>query len=77
MTDRALELFKCGFNCAQSVFAAFAPRSGLDESIALRVAAAFGGGMARCNSVCGAVSSGLMVLGLSMNCVDKDKRATL
>lgn len=77
MTDRALELFDQGFNCAQSVFAAFAPSFGLDESIALRVATAFGGGMSRCNGVCGVVSGALMVLGISMNSADKDAREQL
>jgi C_GCAxxG_C_C family probable redox protein len=77
MTDKALQLFDQGFNCAQSVFAAFAPRFGLGEPSALKIAAAFGGGMSRCGSVCGAVSGALMVLGLSMNCVDKDAREQL
>jgi C_GCAxxG_C_C family probable redox protein len=77
MTDKALQLFDQGFNCAQSVFAAFAPRFGLDEPSALKIAAAFGGGMSRCGSECGVVSGALMVLGLSMNCVDKDAREQL
>jgi C_GCAxxG_C_C family probable redox protein len=77
MTDKALQLFDQGFNCAQSVFVTFAPRFGLDEPSALKIAAAFGGGMSRCGSVCGAVSGALMVLGLSANRVDKDAREQL
>jgi hypothetical protein len=77
MTDKALRLFDQGFNCAQSVFVTFAPRFGLDEPSALKIAAAFGGGMSRCGSVCGVFSGALMVLGLSMNCVHKDAREQL
>ena len=32
--DRAVELFKEGFNCSQSVFTAFAHRFGIDEDTA-------------------------------------------
>ncbi len=51
-------------NCAQAVFSAFAPRFGLPEETALKIAAPFGGGMARQGHVCGAVTGGLMALGL-------------
>jgi C_GCAxxG_C_C family probable redox protein len=67
MTDRieqASAYFKQGFSCAQSVLAAFAPSLGLDTETALRVAGAFGGGIAQRGDLCGAVSGALMVLGL-------------
>ncbi len=51
------------YNCAQSVVMPFAEKAGLDEETARRVAACFGGGMKR-GSVCGAVTGGLMALGL-------------
>ena len=51
------------YNCAQSVLIPFAEAGGLDEETAFRLAANFGGGMKRA-SVCGAVTGGLMVLGL-------------
>ncbi len=51
VTDKALELFDQGFNCAQSVFAAFAPSFGLDVPMVLKIAAALVGGMSRCNGV--------------------------
>ena len=44
--DLAVDCLKEGFNCSQAVFSAFAPELGLDRETALRVAAAFGGGMA-------------------------------
>lgn len=51
------------YNCAQSVLVAFAGDIGLDEETAYKVAANFGGGM-KTGSVCGAISGGLMVLGM-------------
>ncbi len=60
----AAAYFKEGFSCSQSVLAALAPDLGLDRETALRVAGAFGGGMARMGQTCGAVSGALMVLGL-------------
>ena len=56
--------FSEGFSCSQSVLAAFAPELGLDADAALRVSAAFGGGMGRTGGTCGAVTGALMVLGL-------------
>ena len=41
--QRAEELFHQGYNCAQSVVAACADIYGVDESLALRMAASFGG----------------------------------
>lgn len=51
------------YNCAQSVFMPFAPDAGVCEKDARRIAGAFGGGMKR-GSVCGAITGGLMALGL-------------
>ncbi len=51
------------YNCAQSVVMPFAPAAGVDEETARRFAANFGRGMKRA-ATCGAVTGGLMVLGL-------------
>jgi len=67
MTDPvqlAADRFAQGFNCAQSVLSAFAAEAGLSEETALRMAAPFGGGVARQGQVCGALTGALMVLGL-------------
>lgn len=63
-TDKAVELFKSGFNCSQAVFAAFAPDFGMDEETALKVSAGLGGGVGRSREVCGAVCGASMVVGL-------------
>ena len=63
--QRAVELFKQGFNCAQAVFASCADMYGIeDEQLALRLAASFGGGMGRMRLVCGAASGMFMLAGL-------------
>lgn len=56
--------FARGYNCAQSIFAAFAERFDLKPDLALRLAAPFGAGMARKGEVCGALTGALMVIGL-------------
>jgi C_GCAxxG_C_C family probable redox protein len=61
---QALESFRQGFNCAQSVLVAFGPEAGMDKELCYKVAGSFGAGMARRGETCGAVSGGLMVLGL-------------
>ena len=61
--DIALACLSKKFNCAQSVFYAFAEDVGMDKKMALRVASCFGGGM-RCGEVCGAVSGVLMAIGM-------------
>ena len=62
--DLAIACFKEDYNCSQAVLSTYAPTLGLDRETALRVAAAFGGGMGRTGETCGAVSGALMVIGL-------------
>ncbi len=61
----AAAFFAEGFNCAQSVLAPHARRLGLETEAALKLSAAFGGGMGRKGEVCGAATGALMVLGLT------------
>ena len=75
-TDLALSRFGEGFSCSQSVLSAFAPDLGLDTDAALRVSAAFGGGMGRTGRTCGAVTGALMVLGLRHGAIRGDDKAT-
>lgn len=56
-------LFADGFDCAQAVFSHFAEDLDLDEELALKIAAGFGGGMHQ-GDMCGCVTGGLMALGL-------------
>ena len=45
--QKAVELFKSGYNCSQSVVAAFADMYGFTQEQSLRMAASFGGGIGR------------------------------
>lgn len=63
--QRAVELFKNGYNCSQAVFASCADLYDIkDEQLALRLSASFGGGMGRMRMVCGAASGMFMLAGL-------------
>jgi C_GCAxxG_C_C family probable redox protein len=56
--------FLSGFNCAQSVFYAYCDDLQFDKNTALRLACGFGAGMGRKEEVCGAVTGGIIVIGL-------------
>lgn len=63
-SDKAVNNFKSGYNCAQSVFLAFAEDLGFDNETALKISSSFGGGMGRLREVCGAVTSMFAIAGL-------------
>lgn len=72
---KAVALFD-GFACSQAVLAAFCGRYGLDETMALRLATGFAGGM-KSGEVCGAASGAIMVIGLKyghIDAADKESR---
>ena len=62
--QRAVDNFMAGYGCCQSVLAAFADLYGLDDELAKRIAAGFGGGVGRLRMMCGAVSAIVMLVGL-------------
>lgn len=63
--DKAVALFKQGFNCSQSVFAACADIYGIeDQALALRLSASFGGGIGRMRQTCGAACGMFLLAGL-------------
>ena len=51
------------YNCAQAVVIPFAEKAGITPQLAWEMASNFGGGMRRA-AACGAITGGLMVLGL-------------
>lgn len=61
---RAVDNFMNGYGCCQSVVAAFADLYGLDDMLAKKIAAGFGGGIGRLRMMCGAVSGIVMLVGL-------------
>lgn len=68
--ERAVELFKEGFNCSQAVFTAFAHRFDIDEDTAKKISSGLGGGVGRMREVCGAVSGAAMVIGSVCSATD-------
>ena len=59
------EYLSQGFNCAQVVTVSFAEKLNADKKTLLATAAGFGGGIGRQGLTCGAVSGGVIVLGLT------------
>lgn len=55
---------KEGFSCAQSMFSTYCTDLGMDYITGLRVAGTMGGGICNMGEVCGAVTAGVMLLGL-------------
>lgn len=77
MEDRiakAVALFKEGYNCSQSVVAAFADLYGFSEEQALRMSASFGGGIGRMRQTCGAACGMFLLAGLEKGAVKGDDR---
>lgn len=60
--ETAKNYFKQGFNCSQSVAAAFSQEMELNEEVVTRLTAGFGAGMGRMREVCGAVSGMTFVI---------------
>jgi C_GCAxxG_C_C family probable redox protein len=63
-SEIATTRFLSGYNCAQAVLDAFRDETGLDEDLALKIATGLGAGMGRKQEVCGALTGGILVLGL-------------
>lgn len=62
--ELAMDYFKKGYNCAQSVVLAFEDTVSIDRNELTKLASSFGAGMGRLREVCGAVSGMFMVAGL-------------
>ena len=62
--EAAMEYFKQGYNCSQSIMKAFMDLLPGDEETLMRLASAFGGGMGRLREVCGSVTGMFMVAGI-------------
>ena len=60
----AAELFCGGYNCAQSVAAAFCDLTGLTKEQTAKMISGFGAGMGRLREVCGAVSGMFFVVSM-------------
>ena len=65
LSEKAIRHFRDdGYNCSQSVLLTMAEHWKCRNELIPKVATAFGGGMGRCGSVCGALTGGLMAIGV-------------
>src|SRR5512137_2145472 len=74
-SDAAMEKFKNGYNCAQAVIYVFHDELGIPEDTALKAACGLGAGMGRKQEVCGAVTGGILVLGMRHGRGSKEERS--
>lgn len=77
MRDRiqaATDMFMNAYNCSQSVCYAFSDLFPVDTDTVLKLSCGFGAGMARKQDVCGAVSGGIIVIGMRFGRGEKDGR---
>ena len=73
--NKAVELFKSGYNCSQSVVAAYADLYDLSGEQALRVSASFGAGIGRMRETCGAACGMFILAGLEKGAtISKDQK---
>ena len=72
--QKAVELFKSGYNCSQSVVAAFADMYGFTQEQAVRMSASFGGGIGRMRETCGAACGLFLVAGLETGATEATDR---
>jgi len=70
-SQAAQAYFTEGYNCAQSVLIACGQEFGLPKETAVKVAGAFGGGIARTGNTCGAVTGALMAIGLKRSAANR------
>ncbi|MDA3906305.1 MAG: C-GCAxxG-C-C family protein [Bacteroidales bacterium] len=61
----AINSFKSGSNCAQSVLSAYTDSLNVDTNLLLNISSGFSAGMGRLQETCGAVTGAFMVIGLA------------
>ena len=71
---KAVELFRSGYNCSQSVVAAFADLYDFTTDQALKMSASFGGGIGRMRQTCGAACGMFLLTGLETGSTDPADR---
>lgn len=59
---KAAEHFLKGYNCAQSVLLTMFEHWNRKSALIPKIVTAFGGGIGRCGSLCGALTGGIMVI---------------
>ena len=61
--EKAGARFTCGYDCSQSVLLTLYESWHDKTELIPKIATAFGGGIGRCGSICGAVTGGVIAIG--------------
>jgi C_GCAxxG_C_C family probable redox protein len=64
LCEKAVKRFLGGYNCTQSVLLTMFEYWNGENELIPKIATAFGGGIGRCGSICGALTGGVMALGI-------------
>ncbi len=75
--ERAEQIFKEGFNCAQAILTTYCEKYGMNVDEASKISCGFGAGCGRQSLTCGAVSGAFLVIGLKYGNafkLDKDSK---
>jgi C_GCAxxG_C_C family probable redox protein len=64
LSETAVRHFKKGYNCSQSVLLTMFEHWNGKSALVPKIATGFGGGIGRCGSLCGALTGGVMALGI-------------
>jgi C_GCAxxG_C_C family probable redox protein len=64
LCEKAVKKFLEGYNCAQSVLSTICEHWNIENEIIPKIATAFGGGIGLRGSVCGALTGGVMAIGI-------------
>ena len=73
-TEKAINNFRGGLNCAQAVITAYAGELKIEDHFAQSVACGFGGGMGRLQETCGAATGSFMVMGIYNSSIYSDNK---
>jgi len=71
--DQAIKKFYTSSNCAQAVLTSFSDELQMDEKFLNQIASGFGSGMGKLQKTCGAITGGVMLIGLKKEELDKDQ----
>jgi len=63
LCEQAAKRFREGYNCAQSVLWTLFEHWNGENKLVPNIATAFGAGIGRCGSICGALTGGVMAIG--------------
>lgn len=77
IVSKAVNLFKQGYNCSQSIAMAFSEIYGIPEPLMSRFSASFGGGIGRMRETCGAACGMFMLAGLEVEDINDSPNPTI